>query len=113
MHRRCRTGSRRVATVRRERVIAANVDSNGVYSRVPTLLWIHQTGDRLTSAPARHSQEWSFPVRGHQMGQQLKIPFVDGMKVGLGFDLLIGKPATSSTAVTGSSRSEEHTPELQ
>ena len=36
------------------------------------------------------------------MGQQLKIPFVDGMKVGLGFDLLTGKP-TSSAAVTGSS----------
>jgi hypothetical protein len=36
------------------------------------------------------------------MGQQLKIPFVDGMKVGRGFDLLTGTP-TSDQAVEGAS----------
>jgi hypothetical protein len=36
------------------------------------------------------------------MGQQLKIPFVEGMKVGLGFDLLTGSPS-SYPAVTGTS----------
>ena len=36
------------------------------------------------------------------MGQQLKIPFVDGMKVGRGFDLLTGTP-TSDLAVVGAS----------
>ncbi len=36
------------------------------------------------------------------MGQQLKIPFVDGMKVGLGFDLLTGTPS-SDPAVVGAS----------
>jgi len=29
------------------------------------------------------------------MGQQLKIPFIDGMKVGLGYDLLTGQPMSS------------------
>lgn len=36
------------------------------------------------------------------MGQQLKIPFVNGMKVGLGYDLLTGGPS-SDPAVVGSS----------
>lgn len=36
------------------------------------------------------------------MGQQLKIPFVEGTKVGLGFDLLTGLP-TSNLAVVGPS----------
>jgi hypothetical protein len=36
------------------------------------------------------------------MGQQLKIPFIDGMKVGLGFDMLTGK-ANSTPAVIGKS----------
>ena len=36
------------------------------------------------------------------MGRQLKVPFIDGMKIGLGFDLLAGKPK-SATAVKGTS----------
>ena len=35
------------------------------------------------------------------MGQQLKIPFMNGMKVGLGYDLLTGSPSRNP-AVVGS-----------
>ena len=35
------------------------------------------------------------------MGQQLKIPFMNGMKVGLGYELLTGSPS-SNPAVVGS-----------